>query len=114
MLTGGFRTVATMERAIAEGELDVVGIARPFTLYPDLPNRIFNADLTKLEIPTPKTGIKRIDTSGFMDIKWHEIHIKRLGKGKKPKPNLSAYSVVAHNASQNIKKMIADLPLFQR
>ena len=46
MLTGGFRTVATMERAIAEGELDVVGMARPFTLYPDLANQIFEGKLS--------------------------------------------------------------------
>jgi len=106
MLTGGFRTVAKMERAIAEGELDVVGIARPFTLFPDLPNRIFEGQLSSLEIPTPKTGIKMLDSSGFVDIKWHEIHIHRLGKGKKPNPMLSAYSVIGHNISTTMKKLV--------
>ena len=65
MLTGGFRTVATMERAIAEGELDFVGMARPLTLYPDLANRIFKSDHTSLDITTPKTGIRMLDDSGF-------------------------------------------------
>ncbi len=113
MLTGGFRTVSTMERAIAEGELDVVGLGRPFTLYPDLPNRIFDGKLTYLDIPNPQTGFKSLDDSGVVDIKWHEIQIHRLGKGKEPNPNLSAYSVIGHNLSVTMKKLIFSLPLFK-
>ncbi len=113
MLTGGFRTVATMERAIAEGELDVVGIARPFTLHPDLPNRIFDGSLIQLNVPTPKTGIKMLDTSGFVDTMWHEIHIRRLGEGKNPKPTLSPYSVLGHNLSATLKKLVFGLPIFK-
>ncbi len=113
MLTGGFRTVTTMEKAITEGALDIVGIARPFTLYPDLSNRIFDGTLTHLDIPTPKTGLKMFDTSGFIDILWHEIHIQRLGEGKKPNPQLSAYSAIGHNLSTTMKKLVFGLPFFQ-
>jgi len=114
MLTGGFRTVETMERALTRGELDVVGIARPFTLYPDLPNRIFEGNLLSLDIPTPKTGLKMLDASGFIDIKWHEVQIHRLGKGKNPNPNLSAYSAIGHNLSETIKKLMYKLPVFKK
>jgi len=114
MLTGGFRTVATMERAIAEGALDVVGLARPFSLYPDLPNRIFEGKLTHLDVPIPRTGIKMLDVSGLVDVKWHEVHIGRLGKGKTPDPNLSAYSVIGHNLSVTMKKLVFGLPVFKR
>ncbi len=114
MLTGGFRTVTTMESAIANGELDIVGIARPFTLHPDLPNRIFDGTIKQLEVPTPKFGIKMLDSSGFVDIMWHEIHIQRLGDGKKPNPKLSAYSVIGHNLSGTMKKMIAGMNLFKK
>ncbi len=114
MLTGGFRTVATMEKAIADGELDIVGLARPFTLHPDLPNHIFDGSLTRLEIPTPKTGIKALDTSGFVDTMWHEIHIARLGEGKVPNPKLSAYSVIGHNLSATLKKLVFGRSIFQR
>ena len=106
MLTGGFRTVATMERAVADGELDVVGIARPFTLFPDLPNRIFHNELTHLDLPVVTTGIKMLDRSGFVDLKWHEIQIHRLGKGKDPKPTLSAYRVIGHNLSTLVQKLV--------
>ena len=113
MLTGGFRTVSVMEQAVAEGEVDVVGIARPFTLFPDLPNRIFNGELTQLDLPMPKTGLKVFDSSGFVEIMWHEIHIRRLGEGKRPNPNLSAYSVIGHNLSATATKLFYGLPFFK-
>ncbi len=106
MLTGGFRTVATMENALVEGALDIVGIARPFAVYPDIPNRIFEGKLTHLDSARPKTGIKALDSSGFVDIKWHEIQIHRLGAGKSPKPNLSAYSTLSYNLSLMFKKLM--------
>jgi hypothetical protein len=106
MLTGGFRNVDTMEKAIVAGDLDVVGIARPFTLYPDLPNRIFQNELNRLDVPIPKTGISFLDDSGFVDIKWHEIQIHKMGKGEKPNPKLSAYAVFGHHMRITIQNII--------
>ncbi len=111
MLTGGFRTVSTMENALEEGNLDVVGIARPFTLLPNLPKQIFNGEIDNIDIPTAKTGIKSVDKGGFVDLTWHEVHIRRLGEGKEPNPNLSAFTVVGHNLSGLIKKMLPNIPL---
>ena len=106
MLTGGFRTVYTMEKAIADGALDLVGLARPFTLYPNLPNKIFDGSLTYLDVPIPIAGVKALDRSGFVDIKWHEMQIHRLGKGKTPKYNLNALGVLGHNFSITAKNML--------
>ena len=106
MLTGGFRTVSTMENAIASGALDMVGMARPFTLYPNLAKQIFSGALDFVDIPNPKVGIKMLDKAGFVDLKWHEIHIHRLGKGKNPNPNLKAYPVIGHNLSIILQKLI--------
>jgi len=40
MITGGFRTRAAMEAAIAEGDCDVIGLGRPLCTEPDLPRRL--------------------------------------------------------------------------
>ena len=40
MITGGFRTGAAMEAAIAEGDCDVIGLGRPLCTEPDLPRRL--------------------------------------------------------------------------
>ena len=91
MLTGGFRTTSVMKEAIAFNKLDVVGIARPFAVYPNIGNEIFNESRLNFNTEIRKTGVKGID--GAMNIIWYESQIKRLGKGKVPKPDLNPWYV---------------------
>lgn len=44
MITGGFRTRAAMESAVAEGDCDVVGLGRPLCTEPDLPRRLLSGE----------------------------------------------------------------------
>lgn len=110
MLTGGFRTVSGMEEALQEGHLDIIGLARPFSMFPDLADRIFNNELTELNVPTALTGVKAIDRMGFVDIFWHEVQIKRLGLGLKPDPKLSAWSAIANNVGGTLGKLMPSIP----
>lgn len=91
MLTGGFRTTSIMKDAIASNQLDIIGIARPFTVYPNIGNEIFNKSRINFNTKIKKTGVKGID--GAMNIIWYESQIKRLGKGKVPKPDLNPWLV---------------------
>ena len=90
MLTGGFRSVSIMEQALADGNLDVVGLARPFCLYPNLANQIFDGSVERFETPIPQIGIKFLDKLGGVELPWYELQIQRIGKGKFPKTNLLA------------------------
>ena len=89
LLTGGFRSVKVMEDALADGKLDVIGLGRPFCLYPNLAQDIFVGKETRFEAPVPTIGIKLLDKLGGVELPWYELQIQRLGKGKKPKPNLA-------------------------
>jgi len=91
MLTGGFRTTAVMKDAIVSNQLDIIGIARPFAVYPNIGNEIINESRTNFNTEINKTGLKGID--GAMNIIWYESQIKRLGKGKVPKPDLNPWAV---------------------
>ena len=91
MLTGGFRTTAVMKDAIVSNQLDIIGIARPFAVYPNIGNEIINESRTNFNTEIKKTGLKGID--GAMNIIWYESQIKRLGKGKVPKPDLNPWAV---------------------
>ena len=91
MLTGGFRTTAVMKDAIVSNQLDIIGIARPFAVYPNIGNEIINESRTNFNTEIKKTGFKGID--GVMNIIWYESQIKRLGKGKVPKPDLNPWAV---------------------
>ena len=90
LLTGGFRSVSVMEKALEDGNLDVVGLARPFCLYPNLANQIFDGSVKIFETPIPKIGIKFLDKLGGVELPWYELQIQRIGKGKSPKTNLLA------------------------
>ena len=89
LLTGGFRSVKVMEDALAGGKLDVIGLGRPFCLYPNLAQDIFDGKETRFEAPVPTIGIKLLDKLGGVELPWYELQIQRLGKGKNPKPNLA-------------------------
>ena len=89
LLTGGFRTVSVMEKALEDGSLDIVGLARPFCLYPYLANQIFDGSVKRFDTPTPKIGVKFLDNLGGVELPWYELQIQRIGKGKSPKSDLS-------------------------
>ncbi|MFB9053955.1 NADH:flavin oxidoreductase/NADH oxidase family protein [Formosa undariae] len=96
MLTGGFRTTSVMQDAVASNQLDIIGVARPFAVFPNMGNEIINNSRPNFNTDIKKTGVKGID--GSMNIIWYETQIKRLGQGKQPNPNLSAWSVFLNYA----------------
>ena len=91
MLTGGFRTAAVMQEAVASKQVDVIGMARPFVLFPNIANDLFTGKQSDFTSHIKKTGVKALD--GAMNIIWYEAQIKRLGKGKKPNPKLNPWWV---------------------
>ena len=94
MLTGGFRSVSVMDKALEDNNLDVIGLARPFCLYPNLANQIFNGSIERFETPSPKIGINFLDKIGGVELPWYELQIQRIGKGKSPKIKLSVILAV--------------------
>jgi 2,4-dienoyl-CoA reductase-like NADH-dependent reductase (Old Yellow Enzyme family) len=89
MLTGGFRSVKVMEEALAGGAMDIIGLGRPFCLYPNLAQDVFDAKESRFEAPVPTIGIELLDKMGGVELPWYELQIQRLGKGKQPRPNLA-------------------------
>ena len=89
LLTGGFRSVKVMEEALVEGKLDIIGLGRPFCLYPNLAQDIFDQKQERFEAPVPSIGIDFLDKMGGVELPWYELQIQRLGKGKQPQPKLA-------------------------
>ena len=94
MLTGGFRSVEAMEEAVKSEALDLVGLARPFCIYPNLPKAIFEEGASSFPTTFKKSGVKMIDAA--MSLIWYEAQIRRLGQGKTPHLKLSPWKVFAH------------------
>lgn len=106
IITGGFRSATAMSDALNSGELDFVGVARPLTLVPDLPNKIQNGTYKTVELTPIRTGIAKIDSSSMgsiLEMGWYMYQMERIGLGKKPKSSTSAWHILARTILQNGK-----------
>jgi len=100
MLTGGFRTRAGMEAAVSEGVVDVVGLARPLALEPDLPRGLLDGTVLDSRVEPRRTGLRAVD--GLVEIAWYTAQIHRLGLGRDPDPGLWPWRVLAGLAWDNL------------
>jgi 2,4-dienoyl-CoA reductase-like NADH-dependent reductase (Old Yellow Enzyme family) len=78
MVTGGFRTRQAMETALADGDLDVIGLGRPLCIETDLPARLLAgradaAERYEARIDPPRAGLA-----------WFCLQLIRLGEGGEP------------------------------
>ena len=91
VVTGGFRSAAAMNEALAAGSTDMIGIARPLAVEPDMANKLLDNPSYKLELKKLTTGIAMLDFAAMLDITWYEHQLARIGAGKATKPNLSPW-----------------------
>lgn len=89
VVTGGFRSGTGMNEALGSGATDMIGIARPLAVYPDLANRYLNNPAYVVDIKRPTTGVKLLDMASALDISWFEQQMHRIGHGKTVNPELS-------------------------
>jgi len=110
MVTGGFRSRAAMAEALAAGELDVVGLARPLCVEPDLPGRLALGSTDGAgSIPPLRFGRSRwagpaspLILMKFLNIQgemaWYYRQILRLADGLPPDPSLAIGRALAAHA----------------
>jgi 2,4-dienoyl-CoA reductase-like NADH-dependent reductase (Old Yellow Enzyme family) len=86
LLTGGLRSGGAMTAALDSGAVDLVGLARPLAVEPDLPKRML-ADPTTAALPIRlATGIRDLD--GLIQGTWYGAQLGRMGRGLAPDPGL--------------------------
>jgi 2,4-dienoyl-CoA reductase-like NADH-dependent reductase (Old Yellow Enzyme family) len=83
MVTGGFRTKAGMTDAITTGATDLVGLARPLALEPELPATLVRGlAFTRSAFELKPLGVKKLDA--IADLYWTQHQLHRIGMGKDP------------------------------
>jgi len=92
-VTGGFRSGAAMSEALRSGATDLVGLARPLALYPDLPARLLRDPATAAAVPRPTTGIRALDRLTMLDVTFYQGQLDRMARGQAPRPDQSAWAV---------------------
>ena len=107
MVTGGFRTVTGMAEAIRSGATDLVGMARPLAVFPDLPNDMLQGRKTSANIKPRNTGIKLVDDMAMMELAWYAQQMERIAHGKPARPDrhplLGLLQYVMTSASRGFK-----------
>ncbi len=106
VITGGFRSAATMNEALADGSIDMVGMAKPFAVMPDAANRLLDGSLQRIDTPPVRTGVKLIDqkVGGFLELYWYTKQLSLLGAGQLPQPNYSAWRTLWTLVRDGFKK----------
>lgn len=105
IITGGFRSEQAMNEALQSGHLDMVGVARPFALMPDLPNQIQNGHYQTVQTERIKTGFQPLDKKigAVLEMDWYMAQMALIGQGKQPNPKLSPWKVLLKTLWQNGK-----------
>ena len=101
MVTGGFRTRAGMDEALSSGATDLIGLARPLCVEPDLPRRLLSGEAEgvpsyekRLALgpgplgPTSKVPLIRA-LNGFGVMAFFYENIRRLADGQEPKHSMT-------------------------
>ncbi|MEM6914342.1 MAG: NADH:flavin oxidoreductase, partial [Pseudomonadota bacterium] len=103
MVTGGFRTKKGMEDALASGATDLIGVARPLCVHPDMPNAFINGDMDQVPsyekqlsigpgILGPQSSLTIIRTlNGFSSVAFFYENINRLADGDSPKTEMNIF-----------------------
>lgn len=83
MLTGGLRDVDLMNRIVADGTVDLIGLARPFALQPDLAKQLLAGKSLLDPAKIPAVGYKPVDA--YLQLAWHAAQFRRISSGQQPK-----------------------------
>ncbi|MBL6749074.1 MAG: NADH:flavin oxidoreductase/NADH oxidase family protein [Nevskia sp.] len=103
MITGGLRSRAAMEEALASGGMDVIGLGRPMCVDTDICKKLltrqvdvarsyekeFRFDPKVLGPDAPADVIKAVEMWG--GIGWFYVQLWRIGEGQEPDRNLSLF-----------------------
>jgi 2,4-dienoyl-CoA reductase-like NADH-dependent reductase (Old Yellow Enzyme family) len=89
MLTGGFRTADAMKRAIAGGAVDVIGLARPVIVEPDLPRRLIDGTAAGAAHDQIRGRGRVIDD--LVQATWYARQLRRMSRGHDPDPTLGRF-----------------------
>lgn len=106
MVTGGFRTRAGMDAALASGACDFIGIARPLAVETDAPANLIAGANVRYAVKPIKTGVTMLDKMAVMEVIWYAAQFKAIGQGKQPKPDLSPFKVLFNYTRNNLKAVI--------
>ena len=76
-----------MNTLLNDNTTDFIGIARPLTIDPNIPNKIKQGTYTIVETTRVSTGVKKLDKifGSLLGIVYYQVLMQNIAKGKEPK-----------------------------
>lgn len=92
VVTGGIRSINAMNTLLNDNTTDFIGIARPLTIDPNIPNKIKQGTYTIVETTRVSTGVKKLDKifGSLLGIVYYQVLMQNIAKGKEPKATKNA------------------------
>ncbi len=95
LVTGGNRNARAMEQRVASGVHDLVGLARPLALLPDLPARIVRGERPTVQEPSfPRVP----GLVSALVLRWYTSQLHRLADGEPPRQRVDRLRTLAETA----------------
>lgn len=98
MVTGGFRSRAAMNAALASGATDLIGMARPLAVAPELAGQLVRGEIDEAPSANLDVGVRLFDD--LLQIHWYQRQLRRMGAGRDPNARLGRASTLAMCMSQ--------------
>ncbi|NVJ97216.1 MAG: NADH:flavin oxidoreductase/NADH oxidase family protein [Alphaproteobacteria bacterium] len=89
MVTGGFRSRAAMDEALASGALDMVGMGKPFAENPTVAADLISGKSDRTELKKVRMPIPAL--TGLAEMAWAKTQIHRIAAGKRPNAPYGAF-----------------------
>ena len=96
MVTGGFRSAQAMRAAVASGAVDVVGLARPLIVEPDLARALITGEADRAARVELRTGVRAVDLA--LEGLWYGRQLERMADGLEPDARLGRFSTLIRGA----------------
>lgn len=82
-VTGGFSTANGMSKTIENNEADLIGLARPLVMVPDLPNQFETGNFTVVNLHHLTTKISGLDKKigSLVGLSYYQQQRRRIAKG---------------------------------
>lgn len=94
MVTGGFRTQDSMNKALVDRSTDFIGLGRPLILDLSFAKKILAGVDNPINVRPRVTGVSSIDKNPIVTTQWYEQQLALIGKGKDPDPDLNMWKVI--------------------
>lgn len=108
-IIGGFRSHAVMESVIKEKTTDMIGLARPLVIVPDIPKQIAAGTFDTIKLPRVRFGISALNKKlgPILGLSAYEVAMEHMAKDKPVKVIRNGWRLLFHLlASQGVKALV--------